>query len=577
DSAPGQRLAPEQPGVAHLLADLGRIVQSWLSSNEGLVWLHTNHLGAPEAATNAQGQTVWRAAYAPFGEARILTIGAGKDAAGFTLALRLPGQVFDAETGLHYNRQRYYDPDLGQYLTPDPLGTPDGPNPYAYVAFNPLGFIDPDGLVLFAFDGTDNSDVPLAGSSISNVVQFRNVYADNGSNRPANYVTGVGTDHRDAQYGDIISASYSGVGGQVPDKGGNYSGPDRILRMMLYMRDEADSFDDARVMDIDIVGFSRGAAQARDFANRLVANAITQNGRTYYRYTNAQGTATCQWINFRFMGLWDTVLSTNRSGTAYNMAISSQFSYVAQAVALNEYRSAPAGTDAFWTAPTNFRFWDDTRIHLNGDNHYGGFPLQSIGASSNAVGRVRIERGFIGAHADIGGGYGANENGLSTVALSWMVWQAQIAGVRMNTGQISIDMNNPVVHDQSNLIRFGDPRTAPATFQIDGLLWGTNTRALEDRQVLGGLGGGTQRTQTFGTPEAGGNRSMTNADTHQFIAYADRRPANIGQDSRPTNEIPGLQGVPGNLEPSNATGTVDMQAYMSWLRSNGYVFAGAAQ
>jgi hypothetical protein len=304
------------------------------------------------------------------------------------------------------------------------------------------------------------------------------------------------------------------------------------------------------------------------------SKGVTQNGRTYYRYTNAQGTATCQWINFRFMGLWDTVLSTNRSGTAYNMAISSQFSYVAQAVALNEYRSAPAGTDAFWTSPTNFRFWDDTRIHLNGDNHYGGFPLQSIGASSNAVGRVRIERGFIGAHADIGGGYGANENGLSFVALNWMVGQAQIAGVTMRQPP-AIDMNNPVqVHDQSNVIRFGDPRTAPATFEIDGAIYGTNTRALEDREVLGGLGGGTQRTQTFGPPAAGGNRSMTNADTHQFITYTDRRPANIGQDTRPTNDIPGLQGVPGNQRPSNVTGTVDMQSYMSWLRNNGYVFTG---
>ncbi|MDO8892785.1 MAG: hypothetical protein Q7V00_13135 [Sulfurimicrobium sp.] len=56
---------------------------------------------------------------------------------------------------------------------------------------------------------------------------------------------------------------------------------------------------------------------------------------------------------------------------------------------------------------------------------------------------------------------------------------------------------------------------------------------------------------------------MTNADTHQFITYTDRRPANIGQDTRPTNDIPGLQGVPGNQRPSNVTGTVDMQSYMN--------------
>jgi RHS repeat-associated protein len=115
--------------------------------------------------------------------------------AGF--ALRLPGQVWDNETGLHYNRQRYYDPEQGQYLTPDPLGTPDGPNPYAYVALNPLGFIDPDGLILFAFDGTGN-DLSDAGS-LTNVARFVDIYQDGGRR----YVTGVGTQHVDNNWGNI--------------------------------------------------------------------------------------------------------------------------------------------------------------------------------------------------------------------------------------------------------------------------------------------------------------------------------------------------------------------------------------
>lgn len=67
---------------------------------------------------------------------------------------------------------------------------------------------------------------------------------------------------------------------------------------------------------------------------------------------------------------------------------------------------------------------------------------------------------------------------------------------------------------------------------------------------------------------------MINADIHQFITYTNRRPANIAQDTRPTNDIPRLQGVSGNQRPSNVTGTVDVQGYMSWQRSNGYVFTG---
>jgi RHS repeat-associated protein len=152
DSPAGQALAGKTAGLAQVWADVRRAIHSWLGSEEGIAWLHTNHLGAPEAATNTQGQLIWRARYAPFGAAQV------QATQGFTLHLRLPGQVWDEETGLHYNRQRYYDPQLGQYLTPDPLGTPDGPSPYAYVAFNPLGFIDPDGLILFAFDGTGNTN-----------------------------------------------------------------------------------------------------------------------------------------------------------------------------------------------------------------------------------------------------------------------------------------------------------------------------------------------------------------------------------------------------------------------------------
>ena len=65
--------------------------------------------------------------------------------------LRLPGQYFDAETGLHDNVHRTYDPrpgspNKGRYLTPDPLGYPDGDDPYAYVAGDPVNRIDPLGL-----------------------------------------------------------------------------------------------------------------------------------------------------------------------------------------------------------------------------------------------------------------------------------------------------------------------------------------------------------------------------------------------------------------------------------------------
>ena len=60
--------------------------------------------------------------------------------------LRFAGQIFDSETGLHYNYHRYYDPATGRYLTTDPIGLEGGINPYVYVENNPGNWVDPYGL-----------------------------------------------------------------------------------------------------------------------------------------------------------------------------------------------------------------------------------------------------------------------------------------------------------------------------------------------------------------------------------------------------------------------------------------------
>ncbi|VAW71421.1 Rhs-family protein, partial [hydrothermal vent metagenome] len=59
--------------------------------------------------------------------------------------LRFQGQYFDEETGLHYNRHRYYNPGTGQFISQDPIGLLGGVNNYQY-APNPVGWTDPLGL-----------------------------------------------------------------------------------------------------------------------------------------------------------------------------------------------------------------------------------------------------------------------------------------------------------------------------------------------------------------------------------------------------------------------------------------------
>jgi RHS repeat-associated protein len=516
DTPQGQRL---HDGRASVSADLSRLWQAWFGKAEQLIWLHANHLGAVELATDAAGHSLWQGQYNAHGA---LLASQGE----LVMNLRLPGQVFDAESGLHYNDHRYYDPQRGEYLSPDPLGTPDGPNAYSYVRGNPLRYIDPEGLILFAFDGTGNTDnaddLKELGNGLSNIVKFRDLY--DAGNR--NYVTGVGTRHRDEKYGDI---AYGSGDTSSWDMGFNKTGPARIERMIQYLNDEADSeADDDKALDIDITGFSRGAAQARDFANRIVS--ATKDG--VYKYTvkvDGKDVTHCQKLNFRFMGLFDTVLSTNRSGTSYQLGIPDVFAHVSQAVALNEYRGK------------------STR-RLPG-SALGAFPLESIMNEAASpmlpAGKTRTEMGFLGSHADVGGGF-AKDNELAQVVLAWMVAQANAAGVKMKEDAESLLSGVPdsaVLHDKS-----------------DNQYCLSGTPCSEDREVrYQGSGKTKQRDMAF-------SAGMEHADTLKYISYypADGKDA----DGFPTRDP----------KADFSTGKVDVKAYVAWIKAqeNGYNFAGTS-
>ncbi len=101
----------------------------------------TNPVGMPTCIENDRGEVVWWATRIdPFGTIEI------RADAQIEYNLRWPGHYFDPETGLHYNRYRYYDPSLGRYLQSDPTGYAGSPyNLYSYCA-NPLVQVDILGL-----------------------------------------------------------------------------------------------------------------------------------------------------------------------------------------------------------------------------------------------------------------------------------------------------------------------------------------------------------------------------------------------------------------------------------------------
>jgi RHS repeat-associated protein len=108
-------------------------------TNPGTYYYINDHLGTPQRLVDGSGTVVWQAAYFPFGKAQVLTETVANN-------LRFPGQYFDAETGLHYNWHRFYDPETGRYISADPIGLVGGMNLYAYVQNDPVNRIDPWGL-----------------------------------------------------------------------------------------------------------------------------------------------------------------------------------------------------------------------------------------------------------------------------------------------------------------------------------------------------------------------------------------------------------------------------------------------
>lgn len=487
----GRSLSAPSGGLSGVLQALWQLL---IGKTPQVHYIHANEIGTPTAVTNADQHVVWRGTHTLYGETTsILTADTTKP---FPMNLRLPGQYYDTETGWHDNVLRTYDPRRGQYLEPDPLGPHPLTRPYAYAAGNPLMYADPLGLILFAFDGTNNDE-----SSRTNIYWLREAYDDNDptgvgrSGRPY-YVEGVGTDWY--AWGDAVLA---------------YQLKSKVKRQLdsldNYVRAKWDdetqqqnrSFSSTAplLITLDVIGFSRGAAAARDFVNEVVS----RRDSGYYPDLIGGG---CVDVKLRFLGLFDTVLSVQINGTIALAIPSSEIGYVAHAVAANEHRPR--------------------------------FPLESAATSYAGQGDAPnvTERAFIGAHADIGGGYTVEDGGdLSDVALNWMYQQAVAAGVPMEPlRNAQLKVTNPILHDES-------------------VVWPWNTLALN-----GGLNDREVRYPDVVVKQRSAELDgMTYPDSHTFFTPL---------PSVPVVPDPIVEGVavPTPI-PSNKVGMVDMERYGEWL------------
>jgi RHS repeat-associated protein len=302
-----------------------------------------NVIGLVDLSTGATTATY---DYNAFGET-VISDGPAADANPF----RFSTKYTDNETALLYYGLRYFQPSIGRWLNRDPIEEDGGANLYAFVSNSPVEWIDPLGLALYAFDGTNNDgyrDEPNGNET--NVFALFKIYDGNRA-----YLPGVGTN--DGLLNPIGSAF--GARGQA-----------RESRMLT----QAGEFIQGGDTVADIIGFSRGGAQARDFANKL------------------KDKYPC--VKIRWIGLFDTVASVglpNDVNIGYRLGI-------------------PKDTGSV--------------LHLTagGERRRKTFALTSITpgpGQPNANPDYREEEMPDAVHSDVGGFYGKNR-GLANQALQRM-------------------------------------------------------------------------------------------------------------------------------------------------------------
>ncbi len=280
------------------------------------------------------------------------------------------------------------------------------------------------GLAVYAFDGTWNDKDEMLNPT--NVAKLYDA-ADRETPGSNEYLVGVGTNR--------VSKKPCGLTGC-----GASARVWRAYQALIRRYNEGDT-------EIDIFGFSRGAAEAREFANLIYREGIPDysTGRTRKVYVEGRGVAEVTEYDrvhpdIRFLGLFDTVASMgvpgDDSNPGFDMSIPPNVRNVRQAIATNETRRE--------------------------------FPLSSVIDLDNPDDPRIVERSFPGAHSDVGGGYEDN-NIASRVPLMWMWEEAIAAGVPLA----------PLLPEDTNLDSMGYYHDSRKSFdRFRDWLFGLNERGV---------------------------------------------------------------------------------------------------
>ena len=344
---------------------------------------------------NADGSIAAHYEYDPFGIS--LTATASDN------PFRFSTKYLDAETGLYYYGYRYYSTTLGRWINRDPSGENGGINLYAFVTNSPITYADLVGLALYAFDGTGN-DANDPREMPTHIRALYDMYKSP-ENRKKFYMPGVGVRSMPKRQTGMVLG---------------HGGLERIDSMFgLFEQTYADGMGDT---EVDIIGFSRGAAMAREFVNRIYDKD--------------------RCIKIRFLGLFDTV--SQMSGVRLN--IPPNVEYVAHAVAMNEFRD--------WFPLTSIM------KAYGGSKNYGMLDYQTF------KGKNYWEESFPGSHSDIGGGY---DEGSNLGALWWMYDAGRSRGVPFD--------DSLFIHIYQDTDKWHDSRY-PFVDRIPFMSIGRNTRTI---------------------------------------------------------------------------------------------------